>query len=100
MVQEKISNGLDWYIKWFSSIVLIFGAITTASNMYPYNMYFQFVGLSGWMTVGILWKDWSLIVVNVVGVLIMLAGIINYHFFTDWYLIIYERYQEAKLIWN
>lgn len=100
MVQEKISNGLDWYIKWFSSIVLIFGAITTASNMYPYNMYFQFVGLSGWMTVGILWKDWSLIVVNVVGVLIMLVGIINYHFFTDWYLIIYERYQEAKLIWN
>jgi len=47
-----------------------------------------------------MWKDWSLIVVNLVGSLIMIAGIINYHFFTDWYLIIYERYQEARLIWN
>ena len=37
MVHEKISMGLDWYIKWFASIVLIFGAYTTAMNMYPYN---------------------------------------------------------------
>ena len=28
MVHEKISMGLDWYIKWFASIVLIFGAVT------------------------------------------------------------------------
>ena len=48
MVQKEISNGLDWYIKWFASIVLIFGAVTTAMNLYPYNMYFQFVGITGW----------------------------------------------------
>ena len=36
---------LDWWIKWFSSIVLIIGAATTALNMYPYNMYFQFTGI-------------------------------------------------------
>ena len=28
MVHEKISITLDWYIKWFASIVLIFGAVT------------------------------------------------------------------------
>ena len=100
MVQKEISNGLDWYLKWFASIVLIFGAVTTAMNLYPYNMYFQFVGITGWLIVGILWKDWSLIVVNVVGSTIMFIGIIHYHFFIDWYLIIYEQYQEARLIWN
>ena len=53
-------------------------------------MYFQFVGITGWLIVGILWNDWSLIVVNIVGSTIMLIGILHYHFFTDWYLNIYE----------
>jgi len=95
VVQKEISTGLDWYIKWFASIVLIFGAVTTAMNLYPYNMYFQFVGITGWLIVGILWNDWSLIVVNIVGSIIMLIGILHYHFFTDWYLKIYEVYIEA-----
>ena len=44
----KRPDGIDWYIKWFSSIVLIIGAATTAMDMYPYNMYFQFTGITGW----------------------------------------------------
>ena len=78
MVHEKVSMGLDWYIKWFASIVLIIGAAVTALDMYPYNMYFQFVGLTGWLIVGIMWKDWALIVVNTIGSLILFAGIIHY----------------------
>jgi len=97
VVQKEISTGLDWYIKWFASIVLILGAITTAMNLYPYNMYFQFVGITGWLIVGIMWKDWSLIVVNVVGSTIMFIGIIHYHFYTNWYLKIYETYIEVML---
>ena len=96
MVQEKISNGLDWYIKWFASIVLIIGAAVTALDMYPYNMYFQFVGITGWLIVGIMWKDWALIVVNTVGSLILFAGIIHY-LSTQWYLTIYSNYIEVLL---
>ena len=91
MVHEKVSNGLDWYIKWFASIVLIIGAAVTALDMYPYNMYFQFVGITGWLIVGIMWKDWALIVVNSIGSLILLAGIIHY-LTTEWYLTIFETY--------
>ena len=91
MVHEKISNGLDWYIKWFASIVLIIGAAVTALDMYPYNMYFQFVGITGWLIVGIMWKDWALIVVNTIGSLILFAGIIHY-LTTEWYLTIYSNY--------
>jgi len=97
MVHSPISTGLDWYIKWFASVVLIFGAITTAMNLYPYNMYFQFIGITGWLIVGAMWKDWSLIVVNVVGSTIMFIGIIHYHFYTDWVLTIYNRYIEVNL---
>ena len=96
MVYEKVSMGLDWYIKWFASIVLIIGAAVTALDMYPYNMYFQFVGITGWLIVGIMWKDWALIVVNTVGSLILLAGIIHY-LTLEWYLTIYNTYIEVLL---
>ena len=88
-------NGIDWYIKWIASIILIFGAASTAMNMYPYNMYFQFVGVTGWLVVGAIWRDYALIVVNTIGSLILLIGIIDYHFYTDWILRIYEYHLEA-----
>ncbi|MAG48862.1 hypothetical protein CMO86_04095 [Candidatus Woesearchaeota archaeon] len=89
-------NGIDWYIKWIASVILIFGAASTSMNMYPYNMYLQFTGVFGWLIVGIIWRDWALIVVNTIGSLVLLAGIIHY-LTLDWYLIIYESYIEAKL---
>ncbi len=95
MVHEKVFS-LSWYIKWFASIVLIMGAGVTALDMYPYNMYFQFVGVSGWLIVGIMWKDWALIVVNSIGSLILLAGIIHY-LTLEWYLTIYNTYIEVLL---
>ena len=95
MVHEKVFS-LSWYIKWFASIVLIIGAAVTALDMYPYNMYFQFVGITGWLIVGIMWKDWALIVVNTVGSLILFAGIIHY-LSTQWYLTIYSNYIEVLL---
>jgi len=88
---------MDWWIKWFSSIILMIGAATTALNLYPFNMYFQFTGITGWLIVGIMWNDWALIVVNIVGSLILLTGIIHYHFYTDWVLTIYDRYIEVGL---
>ena len=42
MVHEKVSMGLDWYIKWFASILII--DIRTQ----------QFVGITGWLIVGIM----------------------------------------------
>jgi len=72
------------------------GAGVTALDMYPYNMYFQFVGVTGWLIVGIMWKDWALIVVNSIGSLILLAGIIHY-LTLEWYLTIYNTYIEVIL---
>jgi hypothetical protein len=95
MVHREV-HLLDWYIKWVASILLIFGAATTAMNMYPYNMYFQFIGISGWLIVGIMWKDWALITVNMIGSLILLIGIIHYHTLY-WYLVIYDTYIKVAL---
>jgi hypothetical protein len=87
-------NEIDWYIKWAASIILIFGAAATSMNLYPYNMYLQFTGVTGWLIVGIMWRDYALIFVNTIGSLVLLGGILYYHSL-DWYLTIFERFDMA-----
>ena len=68
----------DWYIKWISTIILLFGIILTTNNIYPLNLYVNVVALFGWIIVSIMWNDRALIIINVVGFTIYLNGIISY----------------------
>ena len=70
---------IDWYIKWFSSIVLMAGILLTANNIYPLNLYFHFVGIGGWLIVGILWNDRSLIVANTFAIATLLSNLFRLH---------------------
>ena len=72
------SHGLSWYLKWISSIVLIHAMAFTSLDMYPYNMYLQFAGVLGWFFVGMMWHDRALIVLNSIGLVFLVMGIIKY----------------------
>ena len=74
----KQNDSFLWFIKWTSSIILIIGMILTAYNIYPYNLFYHVVGLAGWLSVSILWKDRSLIMLNTVALVIYANGIISY----------------------
>ena len=79
MIKNQIKNkNLDWYVQWTSSIVLIFGTVLTSMNMYPWNMFFQFIGLGGWLIVSIMWRNTPLILVNLTGVITLFIGIIHW----------------------
>jgi len=79
MIKNNIKNkSLDWYLQWSSSIVLIFGTVLTSMNMYPWNMFFQFIVLGGWLIVSIMWRNTPLILVNLTGVLTLFIGIIHW----------------------
>ena len=67
---------LSWYVKWCSSIILIFAMIATTNNLYPINMILQGIGVAGWLWVSIIWNDRALIVVNAVAVAIMINGLV------------------------
>ena len=75
---SKQQHPLSWYGKWVSSIILIIAMIFTANNVYPLNLFFHFVGISGWLWVAIIWNDRALIVVNAVAVAIFANGIVAY----------------------
>tara|TARA_Y100000748_G_C15499396_1_gene489425 strand:+ start:2608 stop:2919 length:312 start_codon:yes stop_codon:yes gene_type:complete len=74
----KHQHPLSWYIKWVSSLILIVAMIMTTNNMWPLNMFLQFIGVAGWLWVSILWNDRALIIVNAVAVAIFLNGIFQY----------------------
>ena len=75
---SKHQHPLSWYIKWISSIILIIGMIFTANNIYPYNLFLHFIGITGWLWVSVLWNDRSLIVLNAVALAIFANGMIAY----------------------
>ena len=68
----------DWYLKWVSTIILLFGIILTANNIYPYNLYVNVVALFGWIIVSIMWNDRALIIINSVALTLYINGIVSY----------------------
>ena len=68
----------DWYLKWASSIVLIIGMMFPSNNIYPLNLVFHIIGLMGWVTVAFMWNDRALIVINTIGLVIYINGVIKY----------------------
>ena len=63
-------------LKWFSTAVLIAGAIMTSLNVYPLNVLLNVVGGILWTTAGVLMRDKPLITVNATLTLIYGLGAI------------------------
>ena len=66
-----------WILKWAASIIQILGYATTAFGMTPLNIYLFLVGLVGWFTVGLLWRDKAIMLIHVVALAAMIAGLIS-----------------------
>ena len=81
-VYKKVTpkGDLSWYIKWASSITLIIAMLFTSANMFPINLWIANIGFIGWLVVGMLWHDRSLIVLNSVSLAIYSLGILNFYF--------------------
>ena len=80
-VVNKITPKFDisWYIKWVSSIILVIGASCTSVQLVPLNLWCGFTGCVGWTTVGFMWHDRALILLNGVTTFIFLSGLIKYY---------------------
>jgi|TARA_B100000035_G_scaffold312027_1_gene322652 hypothetical protein len=81
-VYKKVTprGDLSWYIKWASSVTLIIAMLFTSANMFPVNLWIANIGFVGWLIVGMLWHDRSLIVLNAVSLAIYSLGILNHYY--------------------
>jgi len=64
-------------VKWIASIVQIMGYSATAFGFTPLNIYLFLIGLVGWFSVGLLWRDKAIMLIHVVALATMIAGLIT-----------------------
>ena len=70
---------LSWYVKWTASVFLICAFAVRSSQLYPFiDLCLSLIGVSGWLWVGLLWKDRALIILNGIAVFILLSGLIRH----------------------
>jgi len=65
-----------FYLKWIATAITIVGAICTSVNMYPLGPALLNLGAFVWLIVSIMWREWSLIVINATLLLIYTVGLI------------------------
>lgn len=70
---------LDWYIKWISSVFILISISFRAADGYLlWDLGFGTIGVVGWLTVSILWRDRALILLNGVSLFMLVVGILNH----------------------
>ena len=76
---------LSWYIKWISSFFILVSALfringpdidSGIANLL--DNIFSFIGVTGWMVVGVLWKDRALLLLNGVLMFVLASGLLKY----------------------
>ena len=63
--------------EWAATAVLIVGVALAAWNIYPLNIWFSLLGNAMWAVLGIMWRKWSLITIQVVVTFIYIAGLLS-----------------------
>ena len=71
-----MTKEIVFYLKWLATFVTILGAVATSVNMYPLGPALLNVGAFIWLIVSIMWREWSLIVINATLLLIYTIGLV------------------------
>jgi len=70
---------LSWYVKWTASVILLCAFSVRSTQQFPFiDLCLSLVGVSGWLWVGLLWKDRALVMLNGIAVFILLSGLIGH----------------------
>ena len=77
---SKLTDKKDtaWFVKWISSFIVVTAmSIRGIEGMQTYDLILSIVGVSGWLCVGMLWKDRALIILNAVGLVFLFRNLVT-----------------------
>tara|TARA_R100000988_G_scaffold60636_1_gene30308 strand:- start:96 stop:395 length:300 start_codon:yes stop_codon:yes gene_type:complete len=67
----------SWYVKWISSFIIVIAmSLRGVEGMQFYDLALSIVGVSGWLWVGLIWKDRALIILNAVGLFFLIRNLL------------------------
>lgn len=69
---------MDRWLKWLATIALITGAMLTSMDIRPWNIWAFNVGNLAWIAVGLIWREWSLVVLNAGLTIIYAIGLLRW----------------------
>ena len=64
-------------IRWGGTFLCLVGIALTSLNIYPLNLLFGLVGSLLWTVQGYLYRDYALLIVEAVAVIIYFAGVLK-----------------------
>jgi len=65
-------------MKWFGTVLCLVGVSLTSFNIYPANVFLSLVGSSLWAIAGVLQRDAPLFLVEIVAVVLYVAGVVTW----------------------
>jgi len=74
---KKKRINITFWIKWISTIGACGCALASSLDMYPLNVWLGCLAGIGWVYIGSLWKEPSIILINVMMTIIYSGGIIK-----------------------
>ena len=76
-----MNKQVEWCMEWGSTALLLVGVALTSFNIYPLNLWVCLAANAGWTVMGIIWKKWSLLIVQAVVSAIYIFGMVSYYFY-------------------
>ena len=74
-------HDISWYVKWVASCFILSSmSIRGIEGLQFYDTILSLVGVTGWMVVGLLWKDRALILLNGAGIVLFIRTLIAEYF--------------------
>lgn len=73
-----LSKNNELILEVIATVVLITGVGLTSFNIFPMNIYISLVGNILWLILGLCWKKWSLITIQIVVTIIYIIGMVKY----------------------
>ena len=74
-------HDVSWYVKWVASCFILSSmSIRGIEGLQFYDTILSLVGVTGWMVVGLLWKDRALILLNGAGIVLFIRTLIAEYF--------------------
>ena len=62
-------------MKWLSTCIMLLAALAIVEGLHPTSIYLLNLGSLAWLITSIMWREWSLIVVNASLLLVYVYGL-------------------------
>ena len=78
IIKKKKYLNKEFILEWTSTCIILTGVLLTNLNIQPYNLIVSLLGCIGWLILSILWRKYSLMVIQIILINLYTFGIIFY----------------------